>query len=478
MINNEKTMKIKSMKIKQLILLASILLANTPSFAVDKALIIGITRYQTPQYNLPGIDLDVAMAQKIAVLLDFKKQNTKVLTDAEASKANIKQQITQWLSQTQANDRVFIYFSGHGGHYDDANGDEADGQDEYITTYDLGNQASEGGIIFDDELAIWLDNIPAHNKTIMLDSCNSGTATRSIVPQSQNLGENVLYSKFHQFGKAQQTTKITKNTTTNKSKGEYKNSDFIDGAKHLLTLAAAQDFELAQASSKGSLFTLGFYQGLLQAAQRGINVSANELVDYSGQFIAASLAKDPDAIHTPVIFGDAELAKTPLKIVASRNSQGPNWLDLSQLAKSGKKLVATVNQTTFKAGDLIKFSVEIPTNGYLNIINVDAHDEVTIIYPNKFNPENAIKTGKIQVPGTLMPFEIEATLPAGDSLTTFVVTTKALNLYQQAQNVRDETGKFIKDFATMNESSYRSMRVRARQTPDELYTTGIKTTVE
>jgi hypothetical protein len=166
-----------------------------------------------------------------------------------------------------------------------------------------------------------------------------------------------------------------------------------------------------------------------------------------------------------------------LSIIASRNSQGPNWQDLTNLSSSGKPLQATVNQTSFNAGELIKFKLNVPTDGYLNIINVDAHDEVTVIYPNKFNPENQATSGELAIPGTLMPFEIEAINPSGDSLTVFVVTTKPLNLFKQGLNVRDETGKYIENFAKLNESSYRSMRVRAREQKSEIYTVALKTTV-
>jgi len=442
--------------------------------AADRALIIGITEYQNSKYNLPGIDLDVAMAEKVAKMLAFETSQTKTLTGKQASKKNIKKTINDWLiNGTTADDRVFLYFSGHGGRLKDKNNDEEDGQDEYITAYDLGETAKQGGYIIDDELSMWLKNIPSQHKIVMLDSCHSGTATRGLKPSGQQMGQNVLYSKKHKFGQASTVNILSKGRV---DKGQ--NSGFLDGHKNLITLAAARDYEAAQASEKGSLFTLGFFQALSKSTQDGSAASALDLVEQAGQFIAESLADDLDYIHKPLIFGDFQLAQKPLTTKPSRNSQGPNWLDLLKLSTSGKPMSASANKPVFNVGELIKFNLNIPTKGYLNIINVDAHDAVTVIYPNQFNPENRINAGTINIPGDLMAFDIEATKPAGESLTVFVITTKPLNLYKDSLNVRNGVGEFTETFAGVSQYAYRSMRVRAREQKDEIYTTAVKTSVK
>lgn len=452
--------------------------------AADKALIIGITEYQQSKYNLKGIDLDVSMANKISQILAFKPENIKTLTGKMATRANIEKTVSEWLiNGVDESDRVFIYFSGHGGHFKDVDGDEADGYDEYITTYDLGEKKTDGGYILDDDLSAWLKAIPSKYKMIMLDSCHSGTATRSLTPAGKKMGKNVLYSKKHSFGQATQLNILSKGNNSNlQSKGA--NSGFLDGQSNTITLAAAHDFEAAQASDNGSLFTIGVFQSLSRAAQDGTTPTAFDIVEQAGAFIASVLVDDPDYIHQPLLFGDKILAESPLGTQPSRNSQGPNWLEWLKIAISGSPFETSINQAEFNEGELITFSANIPTQGYLNIINVDAHDVVTVLYPNQFNPDNQIKQGELAVPGSLMPFEIEAVKPAGDSLTVFVVTTKELNLYQQSMNVRNSKGEFIENFANIDEHSYRSMKVRAKQdtqntqnTPT-LYTSAIKSKVK
>jgi hypothetical protein len=241
------------------------------------------------------------------------------------------------------------------------------------------------------------------------------------------------------------------------------NSGFLDGQNNTITLAAAHDFEAAQASDNGSLFTIGVFQSLSKAAQDGTSPSALDIVEQAGTYIADALSDDPDYIHQPLLFGDKNLAQNPLGTKPSRNSLGPNWQEWLAISQAGTHFESSINQTEFKEGELIKFTANIPTEGYLNIVNIDAHDVVTVLYPNQFNPENQINSGLLEIPGSIMPFEIEAVKPAGDSFTVFLVTTKELNLYKQSMNVRNSKGEFIENFANIDEHSYRSMKVRAKQ---------------
>ena len=52
------------------------------------------------------------------------------------------------MKDSQSNDSLFLYFSGHGGQTVDLDGDEVDGQDEFICPVDF----KTAGVIVDDEL--------------------------------------------------------------------------------------------------------------------------------------------------------------------------------------------------------------------------------------------------------------------------------------------------------------------------------------
>ena len=74
-------------------------------------------------------------------------------------------------------DTVYIHFSGHGSQVEDRNGDESDGLDESILPYDA--RTGEVPDSTDDELGALLTGLRTDRAWVVLDSCHSGTATRS-----------------------------------------------------------------------------------------------------------------------------------------------------------------------------------------------------------------------------------------------------------------------------------------------------------
>ena len=70
-------------------------------------------------------------------------------------------------------DTMLVHYSGHGTYVRDRSGDEEDGYDEALFLYD--------GALIDDDINEILQGIPdGAIVVVMLDSCFSGTATRSV----------------------------------------------------------------------------------------------------------------------------------------------------------------------------------------------------------------------------------------------------------------------------------------------------------
>ena len=78
------------------------------------ALIIGIDKYQ----NVQGLDYAVKDAQSIQNIiinsLDFSKDNITILKNEEATKSRIIQEFSNITKKAEINDRVLIFFAGHG----------------------------------------------------------------------------------------------------------------------------------------------------------------------------------------------------------------------------------------------------------------------------------------------------------------------------------------------------------------------------
>ena len=98
------------------ILLFAVGLAVTTEDIYDNsyALIIGIDKYE----NVSNLDYAVKDAHSIATLLrnnfNFPSKNIQTLLNEEATLLNIKNSLSEIASSAKENDRVLIYFAGHG----------------------------------------------------------------------------------------------------------------------------------------------------------------------------------------------------------------------------------------------------------------------------------------------------------------------------------------------------------------------------
>jgi hypothetical protein len=117
------------------------LLFASAAFAADRALVIGIGSYANlpEKMFLEGPKNDVPLIEKLLKeKLGYPADSIRVLRDQDASRAAILASIDEWLvNGTEPGDRVYFYFSGHGLQVKDQNGDEEDGLDEALSTYDI-----------------------------------------------------------------------------------------------------------------------------------------------------------------------------------------------------------------------------------------------------------------------------------------------------------------------------------------------------
>ena len=158
---------------------------------VKRALLIGINRYNAVP-GLQGSVNDVETMQEILTKRwGFLPRNITVITDEAATRERMLAAITDIVAQSGPEDTLYIHYSGHGSQVQDLNGDEADGLDETLVPAD-GRTAGVRDIV-DDELDVIFSRLRARSAVIVLDSCHSGTATRSFdirarsVPQDSRI---------------------------------------------------------------------------------------------------------------------------------------------------------------------------------------------------------------------------------------------------------------------------------------------------
>jgi tetratricopeptide (TPR) repeat protein/uncharacterized caspase-like protein len=136
------------------------------------AVVVGISRYQ----NLPDkLQLQFAErdAQSIYTILispeggNFKAENVHVLAGAKATLAGLRKEINTWLpSVAKDNDRVLIYFAGHGFVYQNKG---------YLAPYDIDlNKIGATGYPMDELGQVIGSKINAKSKILLTDACHSG----------------------------------------------------------------------------------------------------------------------------------------------------------------------------------------------------------------------------------------------------------------------------------------------------------------
>ncbi|HUO31252.1 MAG TPA: tetratricopeptide repeat protein [Bryobacteraceae bacterium] len=230
------------------------------------ALVVGIAGYQNPA--VPKLLYSERDAQDIFDVLispeggNFHRENVHLLTGAKATLANLRHELEDWLpSQAKEDDRVIIYFAGHGFVY------QGHG---YLAPYDIDpRRVQQTGYPMDDLGAVIAGKIHAKYKVLLTDSCHSG----AIRPEDlQDI-----------------------------------NHSLIDLNKSLFSLTASRDREVSYEGANWGgghgIFTYYVVRGLQGEADEngdGI-VTANELYDYVYRNVSQDTASAPQGQQDPTV---------------------------------------------------------------------------------------------------------------------------------------------------------------------------------
>ena len=144
------------------------------------ALVVGISAYRNLPQNLQ-LNYSERDAEGIYSILispeggNFRAENVRKLIGTRATRENIRQALEEWLpSVSKEDDRVLIYFAGHGFIY---------GGNGYLAPYDFDMKAAETtGYPMDSLGKVIGGKIKAKWKVLLTDSCHSG----AITPETSN----------------------------------------------------------------------------------------------------------------------------------------------------------------------------------------------------------------------------------------------------------------------------------------------------
>jgi hypothetical protein len=421
-----------------------------PVLAENRALLIGAGSYpkicnNTQQCGLPGIDVDLKTMQRVAQYLGFTPSQMKVLHDDQATYDNVKAAFHNWLFQgVTADDRVLIYFSGHGTHVPDEDGDEGEGNpDTALVLHDTevvqrSGRETLAQALVDDDFGRWLARIPSINILVLVDACHSGDVYKSLL-SNRSLGETEGAVKYFRYP----------NMPRSRGKSGLLSSRSLTRENFVAISAAGHD-EKSIATPKGSLFTLGVDAAIATAVRQQAKLTVRDLAERSSAYVAQHTAAG-ERFH-PQLQGNLELASQLLQLVAQAGGSGPTWQTLeSTVDRASERLSIQSAQPIYRLGDRsISFTLEVPWAGYLNIVAVGPDDQPTVLFPNGFRRDNAVPAGRFVLPNPKpgqSGYRFEAQEPAGPTLVVAVLTPEPLDLYETSTTVRDISGSFRQLFA-------------------------------
>jgi len=159
---------------------------ETPSVSIPRgyAVVIGVAKYRnlTQQQQLDFPESDAELMYSILISPEggnFKAENVHRLIGPRATLANVRRELEEWLpSVAKPDDRVLIYFAGHG---------FVAGGKGYLAMYDL-DPANVAGTGYSMETlgSVIGSKVQAKWKVLLTDSCHSGSITPEADRQKLN----------------------------------------------------------------------------------------------------------------------------------------------------------------------------------------------------------------------------------------------------------------------------------------------------
>jgi hypothetical protein len=382
-----------------------------PAHADSHALILWIGDYAEASARLPGLDNDARNARRIAEAMGVPASHITELKNRELTRAGLAAAVRGLADRIRSDDRVFVYYSGHGSQVDNAPG-EAKPCSEAMVAQDLQ--------LYDDKaLAADLRRLAAKaSQVVMLnDSCFSGgQATRRLDLERGAQGEVPKFLPL-QLGSGSRRCgeAINQSTTLTRTLEVVP----VFGAQVLYIAAAGED-EVSFATPSGSPATQAWTDCLLSPA-----TDADHSGSISGEELRACAQAridraQPQQHQTITVVGNGALPMVPVAALASAAAQAPvsaarALADLRASSDAAYRVALIPGQRTLRIGrDTLDFEVRTNRGGYLYVIQVGSDGQTfNLLFPNRADPDNRVAAGIVRLPRER--WRLRAGGPAGTS---------------------------------------------------------------
>jgi hypothetical protein len=409
--------------------------------AEDRALVVGVEKYGDSRVpETPGCVLDATQtAAFLQTKYGFAAGAIKVLTNEQATSANIEQEFRHWLIEgTQPGDRVFFLYAGHGSQLKDDNGDEADGLDETIAPYDVNPETGTGEIrddVFDEMIAL----LSGRRAVLVFDSCHSGTISRDIpklhafprgggaryLPRPDQF-KALAASKETGGGMPAYSIEGAPRSRDLKRVGGFLDSSKVKTLSGVVVISAAAETQRAyplevESTLRGALSfvfadeqqsdrpTLATLKARIAKRINALQASGKLDGDQQPQFDVISTV----SLNDEPLFATAESAPA----IALTNPISPMQLTLA----TGE------HKTLYHAGEKVTYEITSDTPGYLYLLVFSAGQVATCIFPNDNDRDNQIAAGTHTIPRA-NTYEFPVGEPYGRDVFVALVTKERVNI--------------------------------------------------
>ncbi|MCI5217615.1 MAG: DUF4384 domain-containing protein, partial [Candidatus Electrothrix sp. LOE2] len=373
----------------------------------------------------------------------YKKGDIHKLVNSRATRKNILYELENWLGRS-ADEELLFYYSGHGWHQKDRDGDEKDGQDETLAPYDSLPKPSEGvveNMISDDEIAAVVKKLQDRKLTLIFDSCYSGTVSRGISPRPQESNNGVKITKsLDPFSFNPQRTR---GLAVKPSQAAREEGGLVQSDGHMIVWSAASSSQQAFTdieTKSGSVFTNRFIKGIQQRKadynRDGIVTNSEQLM-YLQRESEAFCKRNRQACKlglTPMLEVENDLlGSSVIPEKKSRVSSLQAGIDSMLPGERSAQVTVRVREGhRLRLGDPVTIECTSNRSGYLVLLDINAKGEMLQIFPNRYSTptaDNFIPARRaVVIPGPDWGFTIEAQPPLGKNKLIAIFTEDRVNM--------------------------------------------------
>ena len=122
--------------------------------------------------------------------------------------------------------------------------------------------------------------------------------------------------------------------------------------------------------------------------------------------------------------GAEDRAKSMFRVEARAATSAPAAPPPAAGSETPAQFRLWTDKTQRKIGETVKVSFQANRDGYVTLVNVGTSGKITILYPNAYTPNHAVKAGQTySVPGADDPYELTLGGPEGVELVYALFTT-------------------------------------------------------